>query len=513
MKTYTKKDFHNPEKLTCQQVGMEYRLLLPEEVDGRFVGRDKGDAFHPLSDRWYSSLCENKKWTYRVPLATPLPDGTVLTSNECCWAEDTVQPEPQEEWAAEMAAFAAGKVIEVSTASGLHWVETIRPEWSKHLQYRIKPEPQNPKVYCAGPMSGYPDYNFSAFFAASELLEQQGYTAINPAQLDIDAGYPLERLKLLTPEEFQEFLKGAMKRDLEAIQGCDALVLLPGWEKSKGARAERAVAEWAGLRIGYLWMAACCPTGERINLTWENGEDREDDTEALKLLAFKVSKNMPRFTFDDGQCKQVIEKPQPDPDGWIPHVPGDPMPCDSHDLIDVRFCDGEGDVGGSYAAHWCWDIFTHKESEVIAWRPHQPQPKQPYSSDERAEWGVDAQHANPEYTDALYDAIDIKFHPNDPKGAAGAKKAPMHLLPPLPLMQLAWAMGHGAAKYGVNNFLDTKVLASTYIGAIGRHWAQFSSGEDSDNESGLSHIALLAANCMILMAAADAGTLIDDRRK
>jgi hypothetical protein len=108
--------------------------------------------------------------------------------------------------------------------------------------------------------------------------------------------------------------------------------------------------------------------------------------------------------------------------------------------------------------------------------------------------------------------IEAKFHPNDPKGAAGAKKAPMHLLPPLPLMRLAWAMGHGAAKYGVNNFLDAKVLASTYIGAIGRHWAQFSSGEDNDNDSGLSHIALLAANCMILMAAADAGTLIDDRR-
>ena len=140
--------------------------------------------------------------------------------------------------------------------------------------------------------------------------------------------------------------------------------------------------------------------------------------------------------------------------------------------------------------------------------PHQPQPKQPYSSDERAEWDTweRISMSPPAPTEA-------KFLPNDPKGAAGAKKAPMHLLPPLPLMRLAWAMGHGAAKYGANNFLDAKVLASTYIGAIGRHWSQFSSGEDNDNESGLSHIALLAANCMILMAAADAGTLIDDRRK
>jgi hypothetical protein len=497
MKTYTKKDFHNPEKLTCQQVGEKHRLLLHEEIDGRFgcEGQDIAEFWSIAERAFKGGDLVGARYSfsaYRAPLATPLPDGTVLTSNECCWAEDAVQPESQEEWAAEKAAYAAGKVIEVSTASGLHWVETIRPEWSKHLQYRIKPEPQKPKVYCAGPMSGYPDYNFPAFFAASEFLEQQGYTAINPAQLDIDAGYPLERLKQLTQDEFQKFLKGAMKRDLDAIQSCDALVLLPGWESSKGARAERAVAEWAGLRVGYLWMAVCCPTGERMKLTWEKDQ-------SLGCIG------------SDGPGPHPKGEPQPDSEGWIPHVSCNRIPCDRDAVVDVKFNCGKVNVG-NVASHWGWGI-GNCDYNIAAWRPHQSQPKQPYSSDERAEWDVDAQHANPEYTDAPYEAIDIKFHPNDPKGAAGAKKAPMHLLPPMPLMQLAWAMGHGAAKYGVNNFLDAKVLASTYIGAIGRHWAQFSSGEDNDNDSGLSHIALLAANCMILMAAADAGTLIDDRRK
>ena len=426
MKTYTKKDFHNPEKLTCQQVGEEYRLLLPEEVDGRF-GNDanNGESYHKNVPQWLSSSCSYTGWTYRVPLATPLPDGTVLTSNECCWADDAVQPEPQK-----------------------------------------------PKVYCAGPMRGHADWNFPSFFAASEFLEQQGYAAINPAQLDIDAGYPLERLKLLTPEEFQEFLKGAMKRDLEAIQSCDALVLLPGWEKSKGARAERAVAEWAGLRVGYLWME----TGDGFRLTWE--EERQHNP----------------------------QKPQTDPDGWIPHVPGDLMPCNGDAVVDVKFNCGKVNVG-NVASYWGWRS-GDCDYNIAAWRPHQPQPKQPYSSDERAEWDTwERISMSPPAP------IEAKFHPNDPKGAAGAKKVPMWLLPPYALQQTAWVHKLGASKYQPYNWRDTGVCATTYISAIMRHLDAWRDGEDIDPESGVTHLAHIAASCNILMDAHQCSKLIDDRSK
>jgi Domain of unknown function (DUF5664)/Domain of unknown function (DUF4406) len=491
MKTYTKKDFHNPENLTCQQVGEEHRLLLPEEVDGRFgedgqnngqcLASSKGDVI------WMSGIEGNMRdVTYRVSLATPLPDGTVLTSNECCWADDVVQPEPQEEWAAEKVAFAAGKVIEYSSTMCRDWCDCSSPLWgsSGHgHKYRIKPEPQKLKVYCAGPMTGHADYNFPAFFAASEFLEQQGYTAINPAQLDIDAGYPLERLKQLTPEEFQEFLKGAMKRDLDAIQSCDALVLLPGWEKSKGARAERAVAEWAGLRVGYLWME----TGDGLRLTWEDAVDWNPPEAATK------------------------EYPDSDPDGWIPHVSGDLMPCNGDVVVDVKFNCGKVNVG-NVASYWGWRA-GDCDYNIAAWRPHQSQPKQPYNSDERAEWDVDAQHANPEYTDAPYDAIDIKFHPNDPKGAAGAKKVPMWLLPPYALQQTAWVHKLGASKYQPYNWRDTGVCATTYISAIMRHLDAWRDGEDIDPESGVTHLAHIAASCNILMDAHQCSKLIDDRSK
>jgi hypothetical protein len=101
-----------------------------------------------------------------------------------------------------------------------------------------------PSIYIAGPMAGKPLYNFPAFDAAAAQLARDGWTPINPAQLDRDAGFDPER-DPVTPE----FLKGAMKRDLLALLEADALALLPGWPKSKGALAEKAVAQWRGIPI------------------------------------------------------------------------------------------------------------------------------------------------------------------------------------------------------------------------------------------------------------------------
>lgn len=107
------------------------------------------------------------------------------------------------------------------------------------------------KTYIAGPMTGYKDYNFPAFFAAEEQLKKQGWEVINPARLDKEAGYDPTSTDFVMDDAF---LLGAAKRDLLGVIECDAIVLLPDWEKSKGATAEFSVARWLNKKI-YLYPA------------------------------------------------------------------------------------------------------------------------------------------------------------------------------------------------------------------------------------------------------------------
>ena len=92
------------------------------------------------------------------------------------------------------------------------------------------------KVYIAGPMSGYEEFNFPAFNRVEELLrESYGYKhVINPAKLHPTTDLP-----------WVEFLK----RDLRELIACDAVFLLKGWEKSRGATLEAFVAYTLGLHL------------------------------------------------------------------------------------------------------------------------------------------------------------------------------------------------------------------------------------------------------------------------
>lgn len=105
------------------------------------------------------------------------------------------------------------------------------------------------KLYLCGPMTGYADLNHPAFYAAEEELKSKGYEVINPARMDEELGLDPHK-GVMEPD----FLKDAAKRDLDAVMGCDGIVLLPEWEASKGAKAELAVAQWLDKKI-YLYPA------------------------------------------------------------------------------------------------------------------------------------------------------------------------------------------------------------------------------------------------------------------
>lgn len=109
-------------------------------------------------------------------------------------------------------------------------------------------------IYVAGPMRGVPLYNFPAFDAAAMRLTWEGWHVVSPAELDRRRGFdplelPIDFDWSTVPQGFN--LREAITCDLEHLQNCDAIYMLDGWQRSKGARAELATAEWLGLEILY----------------------------------------------------------------------------------------------------------------------------------------------------------------------------------------------------------------------------------------------------------------------
>jgi hypothetical protein len=101
-------------------------------------------------------------------------------------------------------------------------------------------------LYIAGPMTGLPHHNFPLFFKAERMLKKLGYKVVNPARMDVEAG----ELTVQGEVRKQVSARTIARRDVLAIlDKCDGIVLLPGWKHSKGARTERALAEWMNMSI------------------------------------------------------------------------------------------------------------------------------------------------------------------------------------------------------------------------------------------------------------------------
>jgi NTP pyrophosphatase (non-canonical NTP hydrolase) len=92
------------------------------------------------------------------------------------------------------------------------------------------------RVYIAGPMSGYPDHNFPAFHAAAARLRSKGLHVISPAEQGLDG----------TPEITW---LDCMRHDVKLVAEVDAVAVLPGWDRSRGASIEVTLARSLGLPI------------------------------------------------------------------------------------------------------------------------------------------------------------------------------------------------------------------------------------------------------------------------
>jgi hypothetical protein len=101
------------------------------------------------------------------------------------------------------------------------------------------------RVYLAGPMRGYPKFNFLAFLDAEARLSALGYEVLSPARHDLDLGF--DPGVSLDRQPFD--LREAMRWDISALLDSQAVVTLDGWQDSLGASAEVAVARAVGMEV------------------------------------------------------------------------------------------------------------------------------------------------------------------------------------------------------------------------------------------------------------------------
>ena len=110
------------------------------------------------------------------------------------------------------------------------------------------------KIYIVGPMAGYAHSNFPAFSNATIHVMEWGYTPISPTEMvKLYEGWDNMPPPFFKPS-YADRVR-FMRRDLLALLDLDfltdAIYMLKGWENSKGAKVEHALAEYLGLKIIY----------------------------------------------------------------------------------------------------------------------------------------------------------------------------------------------------------------------------------------------------------------------
>ncbi len=93
--------------------------------------------------------------------------------------------------------------------------------------HRSRP-PTGAKCYIAGPMTGQANFNYDAFNTCAAELREAGYEVINPAE---NFGGRQD----LTWETY-------LREGVRQVTLVDFIVVLPGWEFSKGANLEVHIA-------------------------------------------------------------------------------------------------------------------------------------------------------------------------------------------------------------------------------------------------------------------------------
>ena len=130
------------------------------------------------------------------------------------------------------------------------------------------------KIYLAGPIHGYPDFNFPAFHACAAKIRALGHEVFSPAE----KGAEKEIADDPSLQNSLSFRRKVFALDTDYIcKEADAIAMMLSWQESTGATAERALARAIGLIV--------FETIDQVPMVIPKYEDMNQTPEQLALKA------------------------------------------------------------------------------------------------------------------------------------------------------------------------------------------------------------------------------------
>ena len=338
------------------------------------------------------------------------------------------------------------------------------------VKQRTLDNPDQMSVYIAGPMTGRAKFNYPAFDALELALERRGYIVASPARLD---SAETRRVALQSVdgapgsgttngETWGDFLARDVKMIADTV---DAVVLMPGWETSKGARLEAFIARHVGKPVFY-------------NVTWEWQHSNPDAAHADICLC----KLLP----DDEYGIDFIEVD----DAELDHVL---TTSDVEVLLKLERDNAKPQVSAESEAFVTAPEAIRREARrldemIQAYQESEPKVK------------ITSLNGKPDYLPGK----EVRVTDPATGGQKGSKNARYDLIPAWPLDQLAKVYGGGAQKYDDNNWRKGYNWGLS-VAALQRHLSAWLQGEDCDPEVSelagepVNHLANVMWHCCTLM--------------
>lgn len=298
------------------------------------------------------------------------------------------------------------------------------------------------RYYLAGPMSGYPENNFPAFITAAHALRRWGLVVVNPAELTL-AKYGTVEEAMKVPWETH------LARDIGELVKCDAVVVMPGWEKSPGATLEVDVARRLRMPVETIAVMARdgCVSQNHLGLTCEKSLGHRQLHAALDAKG-------EMWSWLDGRA--MVKG-------------GDPSPAT------VRAFQHVAKSTTATTGETASDLYENGTGTFITYE------------------------ANPLRQEHALGGV------KDNRG-----KSRIDLIPSKPLVAIGEVLAFGARKYKPNNWRLGLSWEDTFA-SLQRHLLAWHDGEDTDPETKLAHLAHAGCQLMFLIEYAMTQTGEDDR--